>query len=129
MQDAAGFHARYDPALRQFLHPTGLVIVTPDGRVGGYVPGIGYNPEQLEDAVAAARTGSVEPPSLVRLLCFHFDPATGRYTLAVERLVQAASLLTALLVGALLWRAHRRPLPCACSRPPPRRPLRRWTCC
>ena len=111
VQDAAGFHARYDPALKQFLHPAGLVVLTPDGRVGGYVSGVGYTPEQLESAVADARAGRVEQASLLRLLCFHFDPATGRYTLAVERLVQAASVLTTLVVLAFLWRAHRRPAP------------------
>ena len=50
----------------------------------------------------------MEQASLLRLLCFHFDPATGRYTLAVERLVQASSVLTTLVVLAFLWRAHRR---------------------
>jgi protein SCO1 len=107
LQQAAGFHARYDSMLKQFLHPAGLVTVTPDGRVGGYVGGVGYTPAQLEDAVAAVRAGRVERASLIRLLCFHFDPSTGRYTVAVERLVQAASLFTALLIGAWLWRAHR----------------------
>ena len=108
LQEAAGFHARYDATLKQFLHPAGLVVVTPDGRVGGYLGGVGYSPAQLEDAVDAARAGRTEPAGLIRLLCFHFDPTTGRYTLAIERLVQAAFLLTALLVGAILWRAHRR---------------------
>lgn len=109
LQEAAGFHATYDPALKQFLHPAGLVVATPDGRVSGYLGGVGYTPAQLEDAVDAARTGRTESAgSLIRLLCFHFDPSTGRYTLAVERLVQAASLLTTLVVGAWLWRAHRR---------------------
>ena len=108
VQGAAGFHARYDPALKQFLHPAGLLVLTPGGRVGGYVSGVGYTPEQLESAVAAARAGRLEQASLLRLLCFHFDPATGRYTLAVERLVQASSVLTTLVVLAFLWRAHRR---------------------
>lgn len=111
VQDAAGFRARFDPELKQFLHPAGLVVVSPDGRVAGYLGGVGYAPAQLEAAVARARGGPLEPASLVRLLCFHFDPATGRYTLAVERLVQAAFLLTAVVVGALLWRSHRRGTP------------------
>ena len=41
------------------------------------------------------------------LLCFHFDAATGRYTLAVEKLLRIAAVLTALSIGGTLWLAHR----------------------
>lgn len=107
LQAAAGFHARYDPALRQFLHPAGLVVATPDGRVAGYVPGVGYTASQLEAAVAAARSGAMPRADPIRLLCFHFDPVTGRYTLAIEKLLRIAALLTVGAGGLVLWRAHR----------------------
>jgi protein SCO1/2 len=44
----------------------------------------------------------------VLLLCFHYDPATGRYTLAVTRLVQLACALTVLTVGGTIALALRR---------------------
>ena len=107
LQAAAGFHARFDPAARQFLHPAGLVLATPDGRVAGYVGGVGYGAAQLEQAVADARTGALPDTGLIRLLCFHFDPATGRYTLAIEKLLRIAAAATVGIGALVLWRAHR----------------------
>ena len=41
------------------------------------------------------------------LLCFHFDPTTGRYTLAVLKLMQLAAGLTVLTIGGVLLALHR----------------------
>ena len=109
IQQAAGFRARYDGALQQFLHPAGLALATPDGRVSGYVLGVGYTPGDLETAVARARGGISALAQPVLLLCFHFDPQTGRYTLAVTKLVRLAAALTVLALGGTLFLAHRRP--------------------
>ena len=107
-----GFHTRFDPALRQFLHPSGLVFLTPRGTVSSYLLDIGYQPGDVSLAVARAREGSIAKAALpVLLLCFHYDPSTGRYTLAITRLLDIACVLTALTVGgtiALVLRRERR---------------------
>ncbi len=106
---AVGFPYRRDDRLAQYLHPSGLVFLTPAGIVSGYLLGVGYPGAALRDAVARAAAGHVaRAPSPLLLLCFHFDPATGRYSLDVLRAVQAASLLTAVALGLWLAAAHRR---------------------
>ncbi|KAA5613245.1 SCO family protein [Rhodovastum atsumiense] len=108
VQRAVGFRARWDATLQQFMHPAGAVIVAPNHRVAAYLFGVGFDPGALRKAVQGARTGEVQPPpSLVQLLCFRLDPVTGHRTLAIERVVSLAAAVTALLVGLLLWRAHR----------------------
>ncbi len=57
--DAVGFRSRYDVHLKQFLHPAGLVIVTPEGRVSGYVLGVGYHAGDVRTAVTLASTGGI----------------------------------------------------------------------
>jgi protein SCO1 len=105
---AEGFHARFDGALKQFMHPAGLVVATPGGTVSGYVLGVGYAPEALAAAVGQARRGGVSALAQpILLLCFHFDEATGRYTPAVMKLLRLGAALTALTVGGTLWLAHR----------------------
>ena len=109
IESAIGFRARYDPSLRQFLHPAGLAVIASDGVVSGYLLGVGYSGEDLRQAVARARDGdiarSVEP---VLLLCFHFDPTTGRYTLAIEKVLRLMGLLTVATLGGLMILMHRR---------------------
>jgi protein SCO1 len=109
VEEAVGFRARYDPALRQFLHPAGLVVLTAQGAVSSYLLGVGYRPGDLRAAVTRARDGGVAKAVLpVLLLCFHYDPVTGRYTLAVTRLLQLAGGLTVLTLGGTIVLALRR---------------------
>ena len=106
---AAGFRFRFDPAIKQFLHPAGLVVLTGDGVVSSYLMGVGYDPGALRAAVLQAGMGSVaQAVSPVLLLCFHYDKQTGRYTLAVTRTLSVLAALTALTLGGALALAHAR---------------------
>lgn len=106
--DAVGFRDRYDVQLKQFLHPAGLVFLNADGRVSGYLMGVGYTPGDLALGVTRARSGGIEKAAVpVLLLCFHFDPTTGRYTLAIFKVLQLAGLFTVLTIGGLIFVALR----------------------
>lgn len=102
-----GFRTRFDEVQRQFIHPAGVAVLSPFGLVSGYVLGVGYDPDALRSAILLARDGGQAAAIPVLLLCFHYDPATGRYTLAVERLVRIGGTLTALGLGTMLWLTHR----------------------
>jgi protein SCO1 len=105
---AVGFKDRFDPQLKQFLHPSGIVFITPDAHVSGYLLGVGYAPGDVRLGVTRAATGSVMRSALpILLLCFHYDEATGRYTLAITRLLEIASLLTVLIIGVTIALALR----------------------
>ena len=109
VEQAVGFHSRFDASLKQFLHPTGIVVATPGGLVSGYLTGVGYQPGDLRQAVVRAQAGGIEHAAQpVLLLCFHFDPTTGRYTLEIVKLLRLAGALTVLtivgLLVALRWR-------------------------
>ena len=109
---AVGFRSRYDEHLRQVLHPAGIVVLTADRRVSGYVLGVGYAPGDIAAAVALAGTGSIAKAAVpLLLLCFHFDAATGRYSLEVMKVLRLAAMITVLTIGALVvvvWRKDRR---------------------
>ena len=107
--DAIGFHDRFDPEFKQFVHPVGIVFATPAGIVSSYLLGVGYRPGDVRLGVTRARLGSVAAAALpVLLLCYHFDPATGRYTLAILKLLRLAGVITALTVAGTLFLAFRR---------------------
>lgn len=100
---AVGFTDRFDPKLKQFLHPTGIVFLTGAGRVSGYLLGVGYQAGDVTAGVLRARSGGIARAALpILLLCFHFDATTGRYTLAIMRIVRIIGALFLLTVGGLL---------------------------
>ena len=54
--DAVGFRDRFDPDLKQFLHPAGIVFTTASGVVSSYLLGVGYEPGDRETGRDAGQT-------------------------------------------------------------------------
>ncbi|HSO07898.1 MAG TPA: SCO family protein [Pelomicrobium sp.] len=109
---AAGFRYAYDAAQDQYAHAAVVVVATPDGRVSRYLFGVRYGADDLRLALVEAgggRLGSIADRLL--LLCYHYDPATGRYSPMIARLLQLGGGATVLALGAgfvLLRRRERR---------------------
>lgn len=112
LTNAVGYQGHFDPALKQFIHPTGLVIATPAGEVSSYLLGLGYHAGDLRVALAQADQGTIRAAAVpVLLLCFHYDATTGRYTLSILKLLKLAAALTVVTVaafGLLLFRREHR---------------------
>jgi protein SCO1 len=112
---AAGFNYRWDSRSGQFAHVSGLLIVTPDGRLSRYFYGVEYSPKELRMALVESGEGRVgSAVDKLLLYCYHYDPATGRYGVIAMNLVRLGGVLTvALLAGFILlmrWREGRTPL-------------------
>src|SRR5262249_53685818 len=97
---------------QQFAHPTGIIVVTPDGRLARYLFGIDYGPRDLRLALVEASAGRVGTAvDSLLLYCYHYDPMTGRYGLLVIRALRMAAVGTVLSLTAfivLLIRRDRR---------------------
>ena len=100
---AVGYRYAYDPAYRQYAHPSAIVVLTPKGRVSKYFYGVEYAPKDLRLGLVEAsqeRIGSVVDQIL--LLCYHYDPATGKYTPEIMLAVRAGGALTLLGLGVFI---------------------------
>jgi protein SCO1/2 len=107
--DAAGFRFVYDEKTDQFAHASGIMIATPEGRLSQYFYGIDYPTRDLRLALVEASQGRIgNLVDQILLLCFHYDAITGRYGLAVMRLVQAGGILTVLCMGGFIVRSLRK---------------------
>jgi protein SCO1 len=106
--EAVGLRAQFDPESKQFLHPAGLVFLTRSGIVSGYLLGVGYKPSDVVLGVTRASNGVAARALPILLLCFHYDPATGRYTLAILRVLQLAAAVTVMVVAGTVALALRR---------------------
>ncbi len=98
---AAGFSYSWDEATQQFAHASGVIVTTPDGRLSRYLFGIEYPPRDLKFALmesSEGRIGSVVDQVL--LYCYHYEPATGSYSLVAMNAVRLGGAVTvALLLG------------------------------
>lgn len=109
---AVGFKYNYDPRSDQFAHASGIMVLTPEGKLARYFYGIPDSPRDLRLGLVEASAGKIgSPVDQILLACFHYDPTTGQYTLAVMSFVRLAGAVTlAVLCGFLLklWRSERR---------------------
>jgi protein SCO1 len=107
--DAVGFSERPDTARGQYIHPAGVIFTTKTGVVSGYLLGVGYQSTDLRAAVDRADTSNIGAAALpIVLLCYDYDPTTGRYSLAIIKILRLIAALTVLTVGGLLFLAFRR---------------------
>ncbi len=109
---AAGFRYVWDKDTKQFAHPTGVVVLTPEGRIARYLFGVEYGPRDLRMALVEASAGRVgNPVDALLLYCYHYDPMTGRYGLAIMRAMRIAGAATVLLIGGFVIVMLRRERP------------------
>jgi protein SCO1/2 len=101
---AAGFRYVWDETSQQYVHPAGIVVATPQGKVSRYLFGIDYGPRDLRLALLDAQGEQVGSPlERVLLYCYHYDLATGRYSLAIMRVVRLAGAATVFSLGTLIF--------------------------
>jgi protein SCO1/2 len=100
---AAGFRYAWDADTKQFAHPTGIIVVTPDGRIVRYLFGIEYGPRDLRFALLEATQGKVgSVVDSLLLFCYHYDPMTGRYGFVIMRALRIAATATVLLLATFI---------------------------
>jgi protein SCO1/2 len=96
-----GFKFAYDKPSRQYAHPSGLVILTSEGKVSSYLFGITYSSKDLLAALKGASSNQISSPiQKLILLCFHYNPITGKYGTAIMTTIRVLSIGTML---ALVW--------------------------
>ena len=117
LTNAIGFHYEYDPMIKQYNHPAGIIILTPDGTISRYLPGVDYLDhgeygQEIQDPTKTLRLSLVEAgqgkigdlSDRVFLSCYLYNPHTGKYSLSVMWLIRAGGLLTLLIIAGVYAR-------------------------
>jgi protein SCO1/2 len=108
LTQAAGFRFQYDAELDQYAHPTGIILLTPEGKISRYLLGIDYSENDLRLGLVDASARKIGTPvDQFFLLCYHYDPVTGKYSLVINNVLRLAALATTLLLGGLLLFLHK----------------------
>jgi len=109
LANSVGFRYVYDKASSQYAHASGIMVLTPGGRVSRYFYGITYMPRDVRLALVEASDGKIGTPvDQILLTCFRYDPTTGKYGLIISRVVRAAGIVTVLAIGGLVLVLRRR---------------------
>jgi protein SCO1 len=102
---AVGFPFRYDPQIDQYAHPAGVTIATGGGTITRYILGVGYRPLDMRLALSEAARGAISSPVTdLLLLCYCYDPGTGRYSFAINNITRVLCLGTVVGVAVLILR-------------------------
>ncbi len=109
LAQAVGFEYAYDDSIKQFAHPSGIIVLTPQGRISRYFYGIQFAPNDLRLGLVEAsanKIGTVVDQVLLR--CYHYDPSTGKYNLIILDALQWAGLATVVALAFFIYRLYRR---------------------
>jgi protein SCO1/2 len=110
LADAVGFRYAWDAERQQYAHASGIMLLTPEGKVARYFFGLQYNPRDLRFGLIEASHNEIGKPvdRALLLFCYSYDAASGTYQLSVLNLVRLGGVLTVLLIVFFLVRAWRR---------------------
>ena len=105
--NAANFHFNYDTKNNLFAHASGIMLLTPDGRISRYFYGVEFPGRDLRLGLVDASQGKIGTPlDKMLLFCFQYDPSTARYSatiLSIMRLM-AVGTVAGLLLMILIFR-------------------------
>ncbi len=101
--DALGYRYAWDADIGQYAHDAAIAVLTPDGRLSRWLYGLAPTSQDLKLALIEAgegRIGSWHDQLLV--LCYHYDPLTGRYSSLILTALRLVSGFVAIAGVGLL---------------------------
>ncbi len=108
---AANFRYTFDERTNLFAHASGILVLTPQGRISRYFFGIDYPPRDVRLGLVEASANKIGTPAdRLVLFCYQYDPASAKYSATILGVVRLGGLVTvlAILVGIALLRRPER---------------------
>jgi protein SCO1/2 len=104
MTRAVGFRYVYDAENDEYAHATGILILTPQGKIARYFYGLEYSARDLRLGLVEASANKIGSPiDRVLLYCYHYDPTTGKYGLIIMNVLRVAGVTTVLVLGSFIF--------------------------
>lgn len=115
---AVGFRYVWDQGSGQFAHPAGTVVLAADGTIARYMFGVEYAPRDLRLAIVEASQNRIASPvDQILLACYQYDPAAGRYSASIMKIVRLAAIATVIALAVFVLLSLKRE---RAARPEPR---------
>src|ERR1700722_12962945 len=112
---AANFRYSFDTKTNLFAHASGIMLLTPDGRISRYFYGVEYPGRDMRLGLVDASAGKIGTSiDHVLLYCYHYDPRAATYSASILKIVRVGGILTILsIVGGILISRRRETLAAA----------------
>jgi protein SCO1 len=104
---AANFRYSFNAKTNIFAHASGIMLLTPDGRISRYFYGVEYPSRDMRLGLVDASAGKIGSPiDHLLLYCFQYDPSTARYSATILRIIRIGGLFTifTIVAGILIFR-------------------------
>lgn len=99
-----GFKYAKDPVSGEYIHSAVLVFLSPEGKIMRYMGGIEFDARSVKLGLIEAANGKVGSFwDQILLICYHYNPQKGKYSMAVDRILQVTGTLTALGVFGFIF--------------------------
>ncbi len=107
--DSIGYKYVYDPETAQYAHPSGIVVATPGGKISRYFFGVQYDAKDVRLGLVEASANKIgSPADKLLLYCFHYDPLSGKYNVAVMNLIRMFGIVTVVVIALAIFLMLRR---------------------
>lgn len=107
--DAAGFRYYYDEKTAQYAHGSGIILATREGKLSRYFYGVEFPPKDVRLGLVEASSNKIGTAvDQVLLLCFHYNPITGKYGFAIITVLRVAGIATVLAIVGFIARSLRK---------------------
>jgi protein SCO1/2 len=101
--DRLGYRYAWDDDIQQYAHIAAVAVLTPDGRLSRWLYGITPDPVDLRLALTEAGNGKIGTwGDQLLLLCYHYDPQTGRYGSLIWTALRIGGGVTVVAAGGLI---------------------------
>jgi protein SCO1/2 len=115
LADNCGFRYKYIPAQKDFSHLPAIILISPEGEIVRYLPGLNYEPDTIRLALIETAAGKIGSPvdwAAYSLGCFSYNSSMGKYSFQAMALMRVCGLITiaALMIGLVpywFFRKHR----------------------
>ena len=104
---AADFRYSYDAKTKLFGHVSGILLLTPDGRISRYFFGVQFPPSNVRLGLVDASAGKIGTPvDHLLLFCYQYDPTKARYSATVLTVIRmgAVATLFCMAIGFVIFR-------------------------
>ncbi|NKB88551.1 MAG: SCO family protein [Acidobacteria bacterium] len=109
LAEVVGFRYVYDEIADEYAHGAAIMVATPDGELSRYYYGIEYPARDLRLGLVEASNGAIGTlVDQVKLLCYRYDPVSGKYGFAIWAALRTAGVLTVLMLFGFIGLSLRR---------------------